>query len=360
MGHPRVSCGHGRDTHHFFAILNTSTKVLGPKSKITAAMTRPRSQLVSVEATPYYHCTARCVRRSWLCGDDRYTGKNFDHRKAWVLERMKLLAEVFAIDIAAYAVLSNHYHVVLHINMSQCGSWSDEEVVARWTRLYAGPKWVKRYKAGTPLSETETKLLGTLITRWRDRLCNISWFMRCLNEYIARRANAEDECKGRFWEGRFKSQALLDETALLSCMTYVDLNPVRAGITDNLENSDFTSIQERIREVQRAMEKQPVADNHKPRLMPFIESLSRRQTDAGIPFKLLDYLELAEWTGRVSLPDKKGAIRANPPPLISTIGLSEDEWQFLALQIQKRSVTMLHGLDRVTSMRSRHPRRSAA
>ena len=181
-----------------------------------------------------------------MCGDDPVSGRNFDHRKQWLVVRIKELAAVFAIDVCAYAVMSNHYHLVLHVNLEKAENWSDEEVVKHWTTLFPSNGKLIETLYLNKKSKAAEKQLHKKIDEWRARLTDISWFMRCLNESLARRANREDECTGRFWEGRFKSQALLDEKALVTCMAYVDLNPVRAGITDALDSSDFTSIQERL------------------------------------------------------------------------------------------------------------------
>src|SRR5688500_12340933 len=178
-------------------------------------MTRRRSALISLETTPYYHCISRCVRRAFLFGLDPVSGKSLNHRKPWLVERFKLLSDVFAINIAAYAVMSNHYHLVLHVDHVRAQAWSDAEVVTRWTRLYRGPKLAQRYLAEQALSDEELQRMNRFITEWRSRLYSISWFMSCLNYYIALRANKEDGCTGRFWQGRFTSQALLDEIALL-------------------------------------------------------------------------------------------------------------------------------------------------
>lgn len=214
-------------------------------------MPQPRYRLVDTQTTPYYHCVSRCVRRAFLCGYDRSSRKNFDHRKQWILDRIKLLSSVFAIDVCAYAIMSNHVHLVPHVDTNRARHWSADEVMDRWLELFTGPVVVHRYRAGMALTALEREALNSRVETWRTRLSDLSWYMRCLNETIARMANQEDHCTGRFWEGRFRSQALLDEAALVSCMAYVDLNPIRAKQCVTLQQSEFTSIQERLWEFAR-------------------------------------------------------------------------------------------------------------
>jgi len=142
--------------------------------------------------------------------------------------------------VAAYAIMSNHFHIVVRIDRQRALGWSLQEVLERWTRLFCGPALVTRYlsQERAQMSDAEIAKVAELGESYRSRLHDLSWLMRTLNEHVARKANAEDGVKGRFWEGRFKSQALLDEKALLAAMAYVDLNPVRAGIAETAETSD--------------------------------------------------------------------------------------------------------------------------
>jgi hypothetical protein len=152
-----------------------------------------------------------------------------------------------------------------------------------------------------------------------------SWFMRCLNEHIARLANAEDGCSGRFWEGRFKCQALLDEAALAACLAYVDLNPVRAEMEDTPEASDHTSIQRRIQALSVANEVKPLQP---PELMPFV-GYPRKDMPKGLAFRLEDYLTLVDWSGRLIQKNKRGAISEALPPMLQRLGIDPDSWHSL-------------------------------
>ena len=211
-------------------------------------MPQARQNQISLDATNSYHCISRCVRRQYLCGQDPLTGKDFSHRRDWIRARIFELTEVFSIRILSYAVMSNHLHVVLCVDQEQALTWDDPEVARRWLALFGGTPLVRSYLAGEKLADAQLSAVSSLIRKYRKRLFSISWFMRCLNEPIARWANAEDNVTGRFWEGRFKSQALLDEASVIAAMAYVDLNPIRAAMAHTPEESDYTSIQQRILE----------------------------------------------------------------------------------------------------------------
>ncbi|HEC13049.1 MAG TPA: transposase [Acidiferrobacteraceae bacterium] len=292
-------------------------------------MTKPRQTQVSLEETPYYHCISRCVRRAFLCGEDKFSGHSYEHRRQWIVDRLKELSAVFAIDICAYAVLSNHTHTVLRVDKERALDWSDKEVIERWALLYNANPLVSRFMGGDSMTAAERDAVSHDIETWRSRLYDISWFMRGLNEHIARKANQEDGCTGRFWEGKFKSQALLDEAAVLTCMSYVDLNPVRAGMAETPETSDFTSIQERIETYRLSNKaKQAKPDQAIPTptgLMPFAGG-EQMGKEPGIPFSFYDYLQLTDWTGRAIRDDKGGAIPGDIAPILECLKISPDAW----------------------------------
>lgn len=337
-------------------------------------MTRARATLVSLSDTPWYHVVCRCVRRAFLCGDDALTGKNHDHRRAWIVDRVKQLAGVFAIDVAAYAVMSNHYHLVLRVDAGRAKNWSNEEVLRRWTQLFDGPKLVQARlsEAADGLDDASLARVDEWAETYRARLMDISWFMRVLNETIARQANAEDKVTGRFWEGRFKSQALLDEQAILTAMAYVDLNPIRAKMAETPEASDHTSVAERMAALRPAAkatarrasaaspEKNPAkmpVDRASPTPAAGVTSILtlRRETHlsqlplqplmpfdptsrlkAAIPFAFEDYLDLVETTGRSLHPNKRGLINERVPKLLQRLAIDPERFIECATGMMKQ------------------------
>lgn len=305
-------------------------------------MTQPRKTLISLADTPYYHIVSRCVRRAFLCGLDDYSGHCYEHRREWIVDRIRLLSSLFAIDVCAYAIMSNHYHLVLKLCPEQLETAPSDEIIERWCCLFKGPLLIQRYRENASLSKPERDTVGDIVEVWRKKLCDISWFMRCLNQPIARQANIEDGCTGKFWESRFKSQALKTEEALLSCMAYVDLNPIRAGIADTPEGSDYTSIQERIApklNLEKAIQEQtdtrdigPFDYPLKP-LLPFDDAITAEEP-SGIPCAWHAYLELVDWTGRAVREDKRGFIPVNLPPVLERLNIPINRWLSSATQFE--------------------------
>ncbi|MCL1477825.1 MAG: transposase [Marinobacter sp.] len=305
-------------------------------------MPKPRAEQISIADTPYYHVISRCVRRTFLCGEDRQSGRSYEHRRSWIEDRVRLLASVFAVEIAAYAVMANHYHLVVKLSPEDVEPWSDDKVLAHWCCIYKGAPLVQRYLDGQPLCDAELRQVARYVDTYRARLADLSWFMKCLNEPIARQANREDKCTGHFWESRFKSYPLDTEEAVLSCMAYVDLNPIRAAIAETPETSAHTSIKERIQPqfnladaIHSQTEQRSLNDFSVP-LKPLLgfEGMIRNGFQRGILFSFEDYLELVDCTGRISRNDKRGAIAKTALPILQRLNLDPGRWCERATQFE--------------------------
>lgn len=333
-------------------------------------MTRlTREQLFTPDEEAIVHVMNRTVRRCFLMGQDILTGRNYDYRKDWIEQRIEYLAQFFGIDVLCYSILSNHFHLVLRQRPDAVKNWDDTEVARRWLMLC--PK--KRDKDGTPVI-TEP-LLNSIrndpakVKEYRSRLSDISWWMRLLSQTIAQRINRDDDAEGKVWQSRFKAVRLLDESSLLACAAYVDLNPIRAALAQTLEQSDFTSIQRRIQSLKQELEQECLASQqawfgsaisgsstatgleeapaakwadralapvclhelHDPRqIKP--NPLGQRCSDRGfLNMSAAEYIELLDWTARLIVPGKQGSTPVATPPVFERLqlGVSADTWREL-------------------------------
>jgi len=187
--------------------------------------------------------------------------------------------------------MSNHYHVVLHVRTDIANHWSDLDVVNRWHRLFNGSLLSQAFIDGQTLSDTQWRILSKDIKRWRERLTDISWFMRVIK--------------------------------LLSCMAYVDLNPIRASLAKTPESSDYTSIKKRLIDLNQHQADSALED-----------FVGIHQNGIGIPLKLKDYLELVDWTGRIIRQDKRGHIGQSTPPILERLSLSSESWKILTTEFE--------------------------
>jgi len=319
-----------------------------------------RREIFSETDVQVFHLISRCVRRNHLCGRDRRSGRDYSYRRAWVRDRLEELAGVFAIEVLGYALMANHMHLVIRTRPDVAAGWTDEQVARRWWVLF--PQ--RRTPAGVPAEPTPEELSciqssPAAIADKRRRLSSVSWFMKCISEPIAKRANREDDVTGHFWEARFKAQPLLDETAIAACMSYVDLNPIRAAVAQTPETSEFTSLHDRISDRQAVVEFNPsmvasqvqVIDGDRAGWLAPIaltaeceqsvdHPAQRRLTNRGCLFMTLDqYLQLVDWTGRQLRLDKLGQIPPQLDPILARLECSFDTWMDLVKNFRRRFPT---------------------
>lgn len=316
-----------------------------------------RADLVDPAEVAIYHCLNRCVRRSYLCGQDAATGRNYDYRKQWIEERLEWLAAHFGIDLIGFAVMSNHFHLVLRSRPDVVAQWDDAEIAHRWLMLCP----VRKDDEGHPAEPNEAELdtirnCPERLQAIRTRLSDISWLMRMVAEPIARRANRDEQVTGRFWEGRYKCVKLCDEAALLACMAYVDLNPIRAGLSQTPETSDHTSVLRRIEahcgKPDRDQWLAPLEINEQE-TGAVVSSNRRRASDKGcLPISVADYIALVDWTGRTLASGKRGAIPARLAPILIRTGIAASRW----VQVAGRFGRYFHRVaGRWRSVSSEHP-----
>jgi len=306
-------------------------------------MTMPRRLLVDVDVTRYYHCISRCVRRAFLCGE------GFEHRKAWIEARLEVLAKSFAVSVCGYAVMDNHLHVLCRLDPGVADDWTDEEVVRRWITLYPPPNLAFDDTATVQAWVNDQCKDASRVAKHRERLQDLGWFMKALKEPLARLANKEDNCKGTFWEARYKSIAILDEEALLATCAYIDLNPFAAGIATVPEASDHTSLKQRVEHARKAgaIETIQWAAAAASVAGSLIEGNIEQshwlcpmqdRRSCGVPregmlagFSLAGYLELVDWTARLY---RNGKAKLSPEVLgiMQRLGTSAELWQARIVQ----------------------------
>ncbi|MEO1526816.1 MAG: transposase [Planctomycetota bacterium] len=325
-----------------------------------------RCEVIDPNEVTVVHVINRTVRRCFLFGDDPVSGKNFDHRKIWVEELLEHFAAHFGIDLLCYAILSNHYHLILRSRPDVVESWDDAEVARRWLMICPGRRDGWRLAAPTDSEINAIRNCPIKLAEIRTRLSSISWWMRLLNQRVAQRANKEDQESGRFWQDRYRAIRLIDEQSLLACAAYVDLNPIRAAIADTVEKCDHTSIQRRIRSRLDKRRGQK-GDAFLARLTLDEANRSngasesqagRRCSDTGfLPISLDDYLQLLDWTARQIVPGKRGVTPRETPPVLCRLGLGPKNWQTLVTHFTASFYYVAGRNDRVASLRSYHSMR---
>lgn len=203
----------------------------GPSSRflsnapVPIATISPRDMGLPVAQFPCFYYKVKCIRFGFLDGIDSATGHDYSHRRLWLSEHLALLLSVFCIDVVGFKIQPNQYHVILSCNEREAQTLSRHEVIVRWRQLYKGPKAIDNYVAGNVLSRADRETLAATAEQWRGYLTNTGRLLGHLHQSIAHRVNREEDCRGRFWEGRSTGQMISSQASLNALLTELDAEP---------------------------------------------------------------------------------------------------------------------------------------
>lgn len=311
----------------------------------------PRKDVYDPTKSGCYHCFTHTMNDVWFT----------DEEQRQLMMRVELLAGIFSIDVANFAIMSNHYHLLLRSRPELIKDWSDAEVIRRYSRLNSKRLVLK--------DELDSEAIEALLSEkqklelYRVRLGDISWFMRMLNESVACEFNVRHNRKNPVWSSRFKMQALLEDKAILACAVYIDLNHIRAGITKTINESRCNSIYLRIHDIVkylrhlRSLDGNAQAEldeeastfcegdianlsNQSPRERPLSGWLlpvhqagdgstasNRRASDTGLlNMTEGEYISLVEASAQIPHPDKPCYQDPKLPPLAERLGFTAEAW----------------------------------
>lgn len=310
-------------------------------------MTSARKDIMHPDKIETFHVYNRCVRGGFLLGNDDVTGKDYSHRKNWIPERLRFFAGIFCIDIVVYAIMENHFHLILQNRPDLALRLTPNELATRWLKLHPTKPMKKEARFAPTADEIKDVLIRFKKETLSKRFADISWFMRELDQYVAVKANKDDKCRGSFFESRFKSQLLADDKAKLTCAIYCDLNEIRSKLANSVENSFFTSAHLRSQaEIAKRNLKSFEKINLKKPLTYHQDKNIKEQTaqaqlgDWLAPFKnqentshkpalnitLEKYLELLDYTGREYHKKKPGIIPGTIAPILDAMDLDHKHW----------------------------------
>ena len=325
-------------------------------------MARLRSRVFDPAVKGVYHLYNRCVRGLFMLGETEQEGEVVKFRRGWVTELMQQMVAIVLIDIAFFATMDNHVHVIGRNRPGVGGHLTDREVARRWLilmRMRRNGTWLvkppteeqinrelsKKPQHGTrkPGAGAKRKRHHNRASELRERLADVSWFMGAFQECISRKINRDDENYGTCWSGPFKLDELADDAAILTCGVYIDLNWIAAQMAETPEESTDTSIGHRIAMLRQDGEAEDSAGElvveidgwlcplelHEDRDVNderhFTSQTGKRASDMGIlPMTLMHYIKLLDWLGRLMRTGKRGRIPKGLPPILERLGFDTD------------------------------------